>query len=193
MRNRVSFPLRHLLGWSSLVAVLAVGCGAAARTVARPAAPRSIGAAPSVLRFPLPDWTRCSRGFRPAERHHALDIMAPPGTPVRASAGGVVVRATRHDDYGLMVVLEHPGPNGFYTLYAHLSRLDVAVGDRVVAGRRIGAVGSSGNATGPHLHWEVLRAPARLPVRAEGALGIAGGEYRIDPAAVVSGAPSSCR
>jgi murein DD-endopeptidase MepM/ murein hydrolase activator NlpD len=188
-----------------LLALLATGCTVSARTrVAAPGAPRPPAAemdderpAPAAaldeLRFPVTDgaWAACSRGFAPAERHFGLDIPAPTGTPVVASAGGEVVRAAPHAHYGLVVVVRHAGHR--YTLYAHLSALAVAAGEAVAAGATLGEVGRTGNATGPHLHWEVLRAAGPLPVRAEGPLGIAGGDLRVDPAEEVAELHPSCR
>ncbi len=137
------------------------------------------------LRYPLPGPAACSRGFSARDRHFGLDLPAPTGTPVLSSAAGVVVRASRHRDYGLVAVVQHTS-DGRYAIYAHLAELAVALGDLVDAGTRIGVVGATGNASRPHLHWEILEAPAPLPVRAEGPLGIPGGAYRIDPAAVAT-------
>ena len=92
-----------------------------------------------------------------AARHHeGVDIAAPRGTGVFVSAEGSVLR-TGYDPtgYGRFVEIRHP--NGMTTLYGHLSRLDVASGDTVKAGARIGLVGSTGRSTGPHLHFEVRR------------------------------------
>ena len=143
-------------------------------------------AAPTQLVFPLPEHT-CSRGFSPAERHFALDVPADEGTPVVASGAGLVLRASAHPVYGLTVILEHP--RLVYTLYAHLASASVAPGDRVTAGEPIGAVGHTGNASGPHLHFEVLTAGAPLPLRAEGPIGIRGDDHRLDPAAILETPP----
>lgn len=85
--------------------------------------------------------------------HPGLDMAAPSGTPLYASADGTVVMAQWYDGYGLCVVIRHD--NGLATLYAHQSALAVQEGDRVAAGQVIGYVGSTGNSTGPHVHWEV--------------------------------------
>jgi len=87
--------------------------------------------------------------------HSGLDVAVAAGTPVGAAAGGRVVRAGRAGGYGLLVVVDHGG--GLGTRYAHLSRIEVAVGQVIGAGQRIGRVGSTGAATGPHLHFEVRR------------------------------------
>ena len=91
--------------------------------------------------------------------HTGVDIGVPTGTPIGAAADGVVALAGtnvvggRAVGYGTYVVIAHGG--GLYTLYGHLSRLDVVAGERVSAGERIGLSGSTGNSTGPHLHFEV--------------------------------------
>jgi murein DD-endopeptidase MepM/ murein hydrolase activator NlpD len=88
--------------------------------------------------------------------HAGLDIAAPLGTPVLAPTAARVRSATTQGGYGLTIVLEHyDGP--IQTLYGHLSRTLVQAGQRVQPGQVIGAVGSSGQSTGPHLHFEVRR------------------------------------
>ncbi len=87
---------------------------------------------------------------------NAVDIAAPFGTPIRASAPGTVLVARANGwngGYGVYVVIRHP--NGTQTLYAHMSRIAVFVGQTVVRGQVIGYVGSTGRSTGPHLHFEV--------------------------------------
>ena len=144
--------------------------------------------APPGFVFPVPAATRgCSRGFAPTERHFALDVPAGEGTPVVASAAGLVLRASTHPAYGLTVILEHP--RLVYTLYAHLASTSVAAGERVETGERIGAIGRSGNASGPHLHFEVLAAGAPLPLRPDGPIGVRGEDHRLDPSAVVDSPP----
>lgn len=84
--------------------------------------------------------------------HNGVDYGAPTGTTVRSVGDGVVESAGRQNGYGNVVQLLHG--NGKSTLYAHLSRIDVRQGQRVDQGQRIGAVGATGWATGPHLHFE---------------------------------------
>ncbi len=84
--------------------------------------------------------------------HLGVDYGAPTGTPVRAVGDGVVEFAGWKNGYGNVVQLTHG--NGKSTLYAHLSRKDVKVGQRIAQGQRLGAVGMTGWATGPHLHFE---------------------------------------
>jgi murein DD-endopeptidase MepM/ murein hydrolase activator NlpD len=86
------------------------------------------------------------------KQHEGLDYAAPLGTPVMAAGDGVVLRAGRSGGYGNLVELRHA--NGIITRYGHLSRIDVHVGERVKQEERIGAVGATGLATGPHLHYE---------------------------------------
>jgi len=84
--------------------------------------------------------------------HLGVDYGAPTGTPVRAVGEGIVEFAGVQNGYGNVVVLKHS--NDRTTLYAHLSRIDVRQGQRVEQAQRIGAVGATGWATGPHLHFE---------------------------------------
>lgn len=90
--------------------------------------------------------------------HSGLDITAPQGTPVKAAAAGTVVSMNSSGGaYGLHVVVKHG--EGLYTLYAHLSRISVSVGQSVGAGGVVGNVGSTGTSSGPHLHFEVRNHP----------------------------------
>jgi murein DD-endopeptidase MepM/ murein hydrolase activator NlpD len=86
-------------------------------------------------------------------QHNGVDYGAPTGTPVRAVGDGVVDFAGWQNGYGNVVSIKHS--NDRTTVYAHLSRMDVRRGQRVEQGVRIGAVGATGWATGPHLHFEV--------------------------------------
>ena len=85
--------------------------------------------------------------------HAGLDFRTPTGTPILASADGEVIHAGRMGGYGNLVELRHA--NGLKTRYAHLSKIKVKKGQRVDAGMMIGAAGSTGRSTGPHLHYEV--------------------------------------
>ena len=87
--------------------------------------------------------------------HSGLDFAAVWGTLIHAAAGGTVSFAGVRHDYGWVVEIDHG--NGLTTRYAHASRLLVKVGDVVMPGDPIAAVGSTGRSTGPHLHFEVLR------------------------------------
>jgi murein DD-endopeptidase MepM/ murein hydrolase activator NlpD len=87
--------------------------------------------------------------------HTGLDFAAAPGTPVFSALAGKVVESGWGGAYGNHIIVRHD--NGVETLYAHLSTASVSKGDRVLRGQRIGAVGSTGNSSGPHLHFEVLK------------------------------------
>jgi murein DD-endopeptidase MepM/ murein hydrolase activator NlpD len=87
------------------------------------------------------------------KQHKGVDYGAPAGTPIRAIGDGTVEFAGWQNGYGNVVEIKHSAQRS--TLYAHMSRIDVARGARVEQGQRIGAVGSTGWATGPHLHFEV--------------------------------------
>ena len=85
--------------------------------------------------------------------HTGVDFAAPVGTPIFAAAGGVVVSAEPHPDFGNMLEIDHG--KGLSTMYAHTSRMLVKIGDFVRKGQKIAEVGTTGRSTGPHLHFEV--------------------------------------
>ena len=85
--------------------------------------------------------------------HKGLDIAAPQGTPVKATASGITSFSGEQRGYGKIVVVDHC--NGYETAYAHLDAILISCGTKVRRGSKIGLVGASGNATGPHLHYEV--------------------------------------
>ena len=133
------------------------------------AAPQAPGTAPMIIerptisvpsRMPL-EGARMSSGYgmrdhpvlRQRRRHNGVDLAAPTGTPVYATADGLVGRADWFSSYGLYISIDHGAE--LETRYAHLSRLAVAAGERVQKGDLIGYVGSTGRSTGPHLHYEV--------------------------------------
>jgi murein DD-endopeptidase MepM/ murein hydrolase activator NlpD len=91
---------------------------------------------------------------RKLQRHTGWDLATGMGTPISATANGVVITAGMSSiGYGLHVIVDHG--NGLKTLFGHLSSIEVAVGQEVFVGDEIGLVGSTGNSTGPHLHYEV--------------------------------------
>jgi murein DD-endopeptidase MepM/ murein hydrolase activator NlpD len=96
----------------------------------------------------------------PRSPHAAVDIHLPEGTPVRAISGGTVVLSGEQFFGGRSVVLDHGG--GVFSIYYHLRESAVSEGQRVAKGERIGAVGSTGRATGPHLHFGVRAAGGRV-------------------------------
>lgn len=109
--------------------------------------------------WPVRGWVTSRYGSRISpfsgiqKLHEGLDIAAQTGTPVVASADGVVIKAAFSTGYGNMVELSHG--YGIRTLYAHNSRLNVKAGQRVHRGDVIAYAGDSGSSTGPHLHYEV--------------------------------------
>jgi LysM repeat protein len=103
---------------------------------------------------PVPEMKRRSQGLHgPGNR--GVDMAAPTGTRILAAAEGTVLlaRTGYNGGYGNMVIIQHP--NGTKTLYGHMSRIDTTTGAHVKQGGQIGAVGSTGRSTGPHLHFEV--------------------------------------
>ena len=108
-----------------------------------------------------------------AALHTGLDFPADTGTPINAAAGGVVLVAEVHPQYGNLVELDHG--RGLITRYAHTSKMLVKIGDIVKRGQPIALVGSSGRSTGPHLHFEVLvdgvpQNPAKFLAAGDGAM-----------------------
>jgi len=85
--------------------------------------------------------------------HEGIDVSAPMGAPIVAPASGTVKKVGREAGYGNVVEIDHG--NGIVTRYAHCSRIDVRQGQHVTRGQRIAAVGNTGLATGPHLHYEI--------------------------------------
>lgn len=93
--------------------------------------------------------------FRTVRHHSGVDLQAPENSHVRTVAAGRVIFAGKHGSYGKLVTVLHEG--GYTSLYGHLSEFRVNVGAIVTAGEIVGRVGSSGAATGPHLHFEWRR------------------------------------
>lgn len=92
--------------------------------------------------------------------HPGVDLVAPTGTPILASAGGRVLQAGEHGGYGNAVDIRHS--DGVVTRYGHASRLLVKTGDFVMPGQEIAEVGTTGRSTGPHLHFEVILGGAQI-------------------------------
>lgn len=101
---------------------------------------------------------------QPGTMHNGLDIAAPTGTPVYAAADGTVTSVVpMHSVSGNYIIVEHSvGPLVYTTQYLHLNSMNVAKGQQVKMGDKIGEVGSTGRSTGPHLHFNVsMRVPSR--------------------------------
>ncbi|MFF7655900.1 M23 family metallopeptidase [Streptomyces sp. NPDC007983] len=97
-----------------------------------------------------------------SHNHSGQDFVVPSGTPVRAVHTGVVVKAGPYGGgdgpaYGNAIVIKHDDRT--YSQYAHLSRIDVRIGQSVTTGQQIGLSGNTGNTTGPHLHFEIRTTP----------------------------------
>jgi lipoprotein NlpD len=107
------------------------------------------------LAWPLSGPVTSLYGRRGRRHHDGIDIGAPPGTEVRAAAGGAVVYVGSLRGYGRMIIILHDG--GFATVYAHNARQQVRAGARVRRGDLIATVGRTGRTTGPNLHFEVRR------------------------------------
>ena len=102
--------------------------------------------------FPVKRSKSSNYGWRWQRGHHGVDIALNTGEPVHAAFGGIVRVAARMGGYGNCVVVRHP--NGLETLYGHLSKINVQPHQHVSAGEVLGLGGSTGNSTGPHLHFE---------------------------------------
>lgn len=117
--------------------------------------------------WPVPSHRKVSSNFgqRWGRKHEGIDIPAPKGTPIVATAAGrVKYSGNKVRGYGNMIVLEHP--NKVFSVYAHNNKNLVREGAKVKRGQMIGRVGNTGRSTGPHLHFEIrIRNVARDPAR----------------------------
>lgn len=129
-------------------AVFATSPGATAVYETGPSLPRH---------WPLDERGYVTRGQALAdstqEEHPGIDIAVPVGSVVRASGGGIVLQTGEHEAYGRFVLLEHP--DGYQTMYGHLSRIIAVQGMPVAAGEVIGRSGNTGRSSAPHLHFEI--------------------------------------
>jgi murein DD-endopeptidase MepM/ murein hydrolase activator NlpD len=143
---------------SDKVASLLVAAQAAAARAAATTTPSTLRPGPSGLLWPTSGPVTSPFGYRidPVTHERALhagvDIGAPEGQPIMAAQSGVVAFAGQEQGYGNYTCIDHGG--GFATCYAHQSAILVTVGEAVTRGQRIGLVGDTGYATGPHLHFE---------------------------------------
>lgn len=124
-----------------------------------PGAPPVIGGPTLPTAWPLDERGYQSRGqVEPGgteEVHAGMDIALPVGALVRAAGGGEVIQAGEEPEYGLFVLIRHP--EGYETMYGHLSRVVVREGDQVTQGAAIGRSGNTGRSSAPHLHFEIRR------------------------------------
>lgn len=195
MRRLLPHVRSHLIRFGQTAGLLSIACLAMAAAPLQPvvaitdqpvampvAAPVTAVARPAgpmmrrmVFSEPVPGFAINSKfgmrllGREPGARpHKGVDIAAPQGTSVYAAAEGQVMRIG-YDPAGYGNFIEMRHPNGMTTLYGHLSRVDVASGDPIAPGARIGLVGSTGYSTGPHLHFEVRREGGQInPTRVMG-------------------------
>ncbi|HEU5219390.1 MAG TPA: M23 family metallopeptidase [Gemmatimonadales bacterium] len=107
--------------------------------------------------WPLEERGYVTRGQAVADstqdEHPGIDIAVPVGSIVRASGGGIVLQTGEHEQYGRFVLLEHP--DGYQSMYGHLSRIIAVQGARVNAGEVIARSGNTGRSSAPHLHFEI--------------------------------------
>lgn len=125
----------------------------AATRVAMAEPSRSWSALGSLMSWPITGVITSRYGWRSSGFHHGLDIAAQLGTPIQASAGGKVIFAGYKGVYGRTVMIEQA--DGKVSLYAHAQKIYVKPGQKITKGQTIATVGSTGNATGPHLHYEI--------------------------------------
>jgi murein DD-endopeptidase MepM/ murein hydrolase activator NlpD len=115
--------------------------------------------------YALPDSGVLTQGYGGPGGHPGIDLAAPYGSPVLAAADGVVAFAGQQSGYGNFIEIQ--GSDGTFTAYGHLAVIGVSVGQQVKAGQQIGQEGSTGESTGPHLHFEVrlgLNGPKEDPL-----------------------------
>ncbi|MEU6895173.1 M23 family metallopeptidase [Streptomyces sp. NPDC046557] len=146
-----------LTGTAGLVAAQAQAQAQAAVTAAKPALTWNKPVAHYTLSA-----TFAQAGGLWAHKHSGQDFACPIGTPVHAASAGVVVKAGPNGGgdgpaYGNAIVIRHA--NNTYSQYAHLSRIQVRIGQKVAMGAQIGLSGNTGNSTGPHLHFEIRTTP----------------------------------
>jgi murein DD-endopeptidase MepM/ murein hydrolase activator NlpD len=158
--NRLRDPARIVVGRRLTIPGATAASGVAPTSSAGTIRPIGVaplaGSGPSGFQWPVPGGTVTSPfGRRDDGQHDGIDVQAPVGTAVRAARGGEVLYSGTLRGYGNHVIVDHGG--GFATVYAHNRRNLVRVGDRVRTGQAIATLGSTGQASGPHLHFEVRK------------------------------------
>ncbi|MFI8342986.1 M23 family metallopeptidase [Streptomyces sp. NPDC085639] len=167
---------RIAVGTTALGAVLALGAGTTAafadapQTAVTAKAAGAAGAAGAsktgLWDKPLEKYTLSATfgkgGNMWSHKHSGQDFAVPVGTPVQAAASGVIVKAGPNGGgdgpaYGNAIVIKHA--NNTYSQYAHLSKIQVKIGQKVKASQRIALSGNTGNSSGPHLHFEIRTTP----------------------------------
>ncbi|MFJ3727099.1 M23 family metallopeptidase [Streptomyces sp. NPDC090045] len=167
---------RIAVGTTALGAVLALGAGTTAafadapQTAVTAKAAGAAGAAGAsktgLWDKPLEKYTLSATfgkgGSMWSHKHSGQDFAVPVGTPVKSAAAGTVVKAGPNGGgdgpaYGNAIVIKHA--NNTYSQYAHLSRIQVKIGQKVAASQRIALSGNTGNSSGPHLHFEIRTTP----------------------------------
>ncbi|MFI2509345.1 M23 family metallopeptidase [Streptomyces sp. NPDC018972] len=152
--------------------VLGVGAAVAAENTAAPGA-ATTAQAQAAAKKATASWVSPVKSYKLsasfaqnggmwASKHSGQDYAVPTGTPVMATHGGTVVKAGPNGAgdgpaYGNAVVIKHG--NGTYSQYAHLSQVDVKIGQIVKTGQKIALSGNTGNSSGPHLHFEIRTTP----------------------------------
>lgn len=126
---------------------------AAFKTWSQPSAPVVSFELPAKGPFSSPFGLKRFYNKQPRNPHSGLDIAAPHGAPITAPAEGVVVDTGDYFFNGQTVIVDHGF--GLTTMYCHMSKIDVAIGDTVKTGDKLGEIGKTGRVTGPHLHWGV--------------------------------------
>ncbi|HLA25367.1 MAG TPA: peptidoglycan DD-metalloendopeptidase family protein [bacterium] len=154
-----SISKRHGLSVDSLVALNRLPSADRLQLGQALLLPRSAGISPG-LAWPSRGVITSRFGLRGRRHHHGVDIAAPVGTPIGAAQDGVVQYTGWRGGYGLLVILDNGG--GLTTWYGHASRILVRVGDRVRKGQLVARVGTTGNVTGPNVHFEVRKSNVPL-------------------------------
>ncbi|MEV7618119.1 M23 family metallopeptidase [Streptomyces sp. NPDC089799] len=153
--------IRTAVAVAGLGAALAVGATGTAFADVAPAAKAAAAWTKPVAGYTL-SATFGKGGNMWAHKHSGQDFAVPTGTPVKAAGAGTVVKAGPNGAgdgpaYGNAVVIKHA--NNTYSQYAHLSKIQVKIGQKVTAGKQIALSGNTGNSSGPHLHFEIRTTP----------------------------------